>query len=94
MAAFEVGMKNMARLGSAWETLPRRLAALIVIISHPDSETAFSKSNWLEWVGSCGPAEMYSSEYTSSVDPVAQSILTKSNLRKADSGSPGYHNTF
>jgi hypothetical protein len=115
MAAFGVGMKNMARLGSTWETLPKRLAALIVIISHPDSKTAYSKTNWLEWVGSRGPSlpqiwggeastwvtpwmdslveltnqceetfdrrcgDVFFSEFTSSTDPVIQSILTKTN---------------
>jgi hypothetical protein len=115
MAAFGVGMKNMARLGSTWETLPRRLAALIVIITHPDSKTAFSKANWLEWVGCRGPLlpqiwgdeastwvspwmdslveltnqceevldrrhkDVFFSEHTSSVDPVIQAILTRTN---------------
>jgi len=115
MAAFGVGMKNMARLGSTWETLPRRLAALIVIITHPDSKTAFSKKNWLEWVGCRGPQlpqvwgdeastwvspwmdslveltnqceevldrrhkDVFFSEFTASVDPVIQGILTSTN---------------
>jgi hypothetical protein len=55
MAAFGVGMKNMARLGSTWESLPRRLRALLVILTHPLAQTAYSRGNWLEWAGSRGP---------------------------------------
>nr|UJQ92444.1 MAG: putative RNA-dependent RNA polymerase [Mitoviridae sp.] len=81
MAAFGVGMKSMARLGSTWETLPRRLAALIVIITHPDSKTAFSKSNWLEWVGCRGPRlpQVWGDEASTWVTPWMDSLVELTN---------------
>jgi hypothetical protein len=81
MAAFGVGMKNMARLGSTWETLPKRLAALIVIITHPDSKTAYSKTNWLEWVGSRGPSlpQIWGDEASTWVTPWLDSLVELTN---------------
>nr|UJQ92536.1 MAG: putative RNA-dependent RNA polymerase [Mitoviridae sp.] len=81
MAAFGVGMKNLARLGSTWETLPKRLQALLVILTHSDSVTAYSKSNWLEWVGCRGPQlpQIWGNEASTWVTPWLDSLVELTN---------------
>jgi hypothetical protein len=81
MAAFGVGMKNMARLGSTWETLPRRLTALLVIITHPESQTVFSKKNWLEWSGCRGPqlSQLWGDAASTWVSPWMDSLVELTN---------------
>jgi hypothetical protein len=77
MAAFGVGMKNLARLGSPWECLPRRIRALLVILTHPLAQTAYSRSNWLDWVGSVGPQtpSKWADEASTWVTPWLDSVV-------------------
>jgi hypothetical protein len=77
MAAFGVGMKNMARLGGVWESLPRRLRALLVILTHPLCQTAYSRTNWLEWAGSRGPSSpsVWGDEASTWVTPWLDSVV-------------------
>lgn len=55
LLAVGVGMKNSSRISGRWEVLPRRLQALLVVLTHPSANTPYSRSNWIEWLSSSGP---------------------------------------
>jgi len=51
-----VGYKSVTKACSGgWESLTPRLRVLLSILTHPNSGTEFSKSNWLDWLTSQGP---------------------------------------
>jgi hypothetical protein len=54
--AFGARWKASQRTGAKWEGVPSRLRALLVILQHPDSKTAISRPNWIDWLASSGPS--------------------------------------
>lgn len=55
VAALGGGMKAVSSLGSYWRVIPRRVAALAVVLTHPASSTPFSRKDWPEWLLQKGP---------------------------------------
>jgi hypothetical protein len=54
--AFGARWKASQRTGASWKSIPSRLRALLVILQHPDAQTAISRPNWIDWLASTGPS--------------------------------------
>jgi len=54
--AFGARWKASQKTGARWESIPARLRALLVILQHPDAQTAISRPNWIDWLASTGPS--------------------------------------
>jgi len=49
------GMKASSRAYAGWRRLSKPVRALLVILSHPQSQTFLSKQSWLDWLLDKGP---------------------------------------
>lgn len=54
--AFGAGMQQVSKTGYTWGSLSRRLRALLVLLSHPNTQTALSRPTWLDWLSAKGPS--------------------------------------
>jgi hypothetical protein len=51
-----VGYRSVTKACSGtWQSLTPRLRVLLTVLTHPNSGTAFSRSNWLDWLTCRGP---------------------------------------
>jgi len=53
--ALGAGYKASSSFGASWDKIPRRLAVLAVLFTHPTAGTSFSRSSWMEWLLQRGP---------------------------------------
>lgn len=53
--AFGAGMRQTSKVGARWENISRRLRSLLVLVSHPSTQTGLSRPTWLDWLSSKGP---------------------------------------
>lgn len=54
--AFGGSLRALSQTGNAWEAMSRRVIVLLVLLTHPSSQTSFARKEWLEWLLQRGPS--------------------------------------